>query len=64
MAADPPSLTIDAQRLVISVLREMLDAERARSDRLRDAVVRAAEIYARDSGNAGEAIDILRDALR
>lgn len=53
---DPPDVTIAAQRVVISVLREALDAERARSDGRLVALaeILAACLAARAGGEIGE----------
>lgn len=59
---DPPDVTIAAQRTVIAVLREALDAERARSDGRPVALaeVLAVCLAARTGGEIGEAEAVRR----
>lgn len=51
---------VRALRVVASALRDVLDAERARSDRYRDALVRIGTVGAR---SPEDAIDIACEAL-
>lgn len=63
--SDPTAIVVDAQRIVISVLREMLDAERARADARLAALARIDGMRGREDADAafGEACDVARTAL-